>query len=267
MNARNAEKGQVTDSAAEVYDEYFVPALFEYWAEPLCAACGIKPGDAVLDVACGTGATTRLALDYASPGGTVTGLDINDGMLAVAKRRSPDIRWMAGPAEDLPFDDGAFDRVLCQFGLMFFEDKSAALKQMARVLRPGGSMAVSVWTPGASTSAYPRMKALVEDMFGQAAGDALRAPFSLGDKDALRDIVAIAGLANARIDTQTGQARFPSIREWMRMDARGWTLADLIDDDGFEALVAAAETELAEFADPDGRVAFPTYAHIVTWAA
>jgi SAM-dependent methyltransferase len=267
MTGKNIERGQVTASAAQVYDEFFVPALFEYWAEPLCAACGLTPGDAVLDVACGTGATTRVAQGLVAPDGTATGLDSNDGMLQVAERRNPAIRWVAGRAEELPFDDATFDRVLCQFGLMFFDQKAAALQQMARVLRPAGRMAVSVWAAADGDTAYGRLRALIEAMFGEQAGNALRAPHSLGDTAKLGGIVAAAGLQDADITTRTGQAHFASIREWVRMDARGWTLAELIDDGGFEALVAAAEAELADFSGPDGRVTFPTQAHFVIWTA
>ena len=152
-----ATAGQVSANAAEIYDEFFVPALFGAWAEPLCDAAGLVPEATVLDIACGTGATTRVAKARVGSGGSVTGLDRNAGMLAVARTRAPDIRWIDGRAEGLPFADQVFDAVLCQFGLMFFDDPSAALSEMRRVLRPDGRIAISVWDEVRNSPGYARI--------------------------------------------------------------------------------------------------------------
>ncbi len=258
-----AEAGQVSASAAEIYDTFFVPALFREWAEPLCKAADLQPGDAVLDVACGTGSTTQVALRIVGSDGSVTGLDRNDGMLKVARSRAPDIEWQSGRAEKLPFPDATFDAVLCQFGLMFFDDRSQALREMARVIRPGGKVAVSVWDSAETSPGYARMIGLFDRLFGAIAAEALRAPFVLGQKATLRALLTDAGWDDAKIVTRQGTARFQSIRDWVQTDVRGWTLADMIDDEQFETLVEAAERELAEFADPDGKVAFAAPGHII----
>lgn len=99
--------GQVTSSAAEVYEEFFVPALFDQWAGRVADAARLGPGDRVLDVACGTGVLAREALGRVQPGGSVVGLDPNEGMLTVARRKEPRIEWRRGRAEDLPFGDAA----------------------------------------------------------------------------------------------------------------------------------------------------------------
>ncbi len=266
MQSAAAEKGQVSKTAAEIYDEFFVPSLFGQWAGPLCEAAGVEPGQAVLDVACGTGATTREAATRVQPGGRVTGLDCNSGMLAVASARAPDIRWVEDRAEELPFPDDSFDAVLCQFALMFFEDRARALSEMRRVLRPGGRLALSVWDEAANSPGYDAMIALIETMFGKEAADALRAPFVLGERARLSKVLEAGGLAGAEVATKQGTARFASIREWVRMDVRGWTLAEFIDDDDFEALVKEAERTLRAYEGADGAVAFPAPAHIVTWS-
>lgn len=90
-------------SPADVYDEQFVPALFRHWGPVLCDAAAITSGQRVLDVACGTGALTVAVADRVSPGGAVLGLDANPEMLAVARRKHPDIEWHEGRAESLPF--------------------------------------------------------------------------------------------------------------------------------------------------------------------
>jgi ubiquinone/menaquinone biosynthesis C-methylase UbiE len=110
----------------------------------------------VLDVACGTGVVAREAARRVGPAGAVAGLDRNEGMLAVARRMAPGIAWRHGLAEALPFPDGAFDAVICQFGLMFFEDRGKALGEMWRALRPGGRLAVAVGMRPSVRRAMPR---------------------------------------------------------------------------------------------------------------
>lgn len=256
--------GQVTGSAAEVYDAFFVPALFDEWTGPVSEAAGLRPGDQVLDVACGTGALTRKAWARVQPGGSLTGLDINDGMLAVARRQAPEIEWHQGPAESLPYGDGIYDAVLCQFGLMFFADRVAALEEMWRVLRPGGRLCVAVWDRLDNTPGYAAVTALLQRLFSDTVADGMRAPFALGDSDLLLPLFSAAGIADAGLRTMNGTARFPSIDSWIHTDIKGWTLADMIDDAQYETLQQAAQEELADFAQDDGRVQFAAPAHIVT---
>ena len=262
----DAGTGQVTKSAAEIYDEFFVPALFGEWAPRLAAAAQLAPGQTVLDVACGTGVLTREAAARVSPGGSVTGLDRNDGMLAVAARKAPSIAWKSGRAEALPFADRSFDAVLCQFGLMFFEDRIAALKEMARVLRPGGRLAVAVWDAAERIPGYADMIALLQRLFGDRIANELRGPFILGDTGALRALFEKAGIANIEIRTIDGRARFPSLESWIHTDVKGWTLADLIDDAQYRRLQQAAQRDLAHHVQPDATVSFPAPAHIATAA-
>lgn len=170
--------GQVSSSAAEVYDNFFVPALFEQWGEHVVRLAHLQPGHSVLDVACGTGALARQAAHAVLPGGTATGLDRNDGMLAVAQRVAPGIEWRLGLAEDLPFDDNRFDAVVSQFGLMFFDDRRKAIGEMWRVLRPGGHLAVAVWDTLDHTPGYRALAALLARLFGQQVAEELEAPSS-----------------------------------------------------------------------------------------
>ncbi|GAB5470081.1 MAG: methyltransferase domain-containing protein [Rhodospirillales bacterium] len=263
-SSKDADSGQVSDSAAEIYDRFFVPALFGAWARPLCRAVDLQAGQRVLDLACGTGATTRAALAAVGPGGAVTGLDRNAGMLEVARARAPTIDWVEGRAETLPFPDAAFDAAICQFGLMFFEDRPAALREMTRVVRPGGGLALTVWDRVETSPGYARMIALLGRLFGARVAKALLAPYLLGDLADLRALQAQVGWQDARIETQDRQARFPSIRDWVTLDVRGWTLSDMIDEAQFALLVESAERELADLAGPDGAVVFPAPAHIVS---
>ncbi|MCK1637714.1 methyltransferase domain-containing protein [Bradyrhizobium sp. 157] len=122
---------QLEGSAAELYQRYLVPAITTKWAEDLVARAQPRVGDAVLDVACGTGVVARLAAHRVTAG-QVTGLDLNAGMLAVARSLPSEvspISWVEGSALNLPFRSESFDVVLCQLGLQFFPDQSKALNE------------------------------------------------------------------------------------------------------------------------------------------
>jgi ubiquinone/menaquinone biosynthesis C-methylase UbiE len=259
-----SERGQVIRSAAEVYEAFFVPALFGEWASRVADAAGVQPGQRVLDVACGTGVLARTVAARVGPNGSVIGIDLNEGMLAVARQKAPEIEWRQGRAEAPPFDSDSFDAVVSQFGLMFFEDRRAAIQEMVRVLRPGGRLAVAVWDSLEHLPGYAVMTDLVQRLFGDQVADALRAPFVLGDPQNLRSLFAEAGIPNAQITTQEGTARFPSIQSWIYTDIKGWTLADVLDDAQFDRLLKEAEQVLRRFTTAEGTVVFSAPAHIVT---
>ncbi len=249
-------------AAAEVYETFFVPALFSQWVEPVLDAAGVGFGDRVLDVGCGTGIVARGAADRTGATGEVVGLDRNEGMLTVA-RRTPGVTWRQGRAEDLPFVDGAFDRVLSQFVLMFVDDRHQTVREMARVLKPGGTVAVATWAAVGRSPGYTTMVDLLRRVVDEEAAQALLAPFCLGTEEAVADLMATA-FPEVRVTPLAGTARFDSIEAWVHTEIRGWTLADRIDETTYAHLLAEATTALAAHADADGRVTFPTPAIIAT---
>jgi len=258
------DTGQVTRSAAEVYDELFLPALFGQWAPRVAELANLKPGMRVLDVACGTGVLANAAANLVKPSGSVVGLDLNAGMLSVARRKAPHIEWREGPAEKIPFEGATFDAVVSQFGLMFFQDKELAIREILRVLKPAGHYSIAVWDSLDKTPGYAAITKLLNRLFGESAAESLRAPYSLGNTDVLASLFSRAGAPDVRIVTLEGKARYPSIRYWMQADIKGWTLADKLDDAQYELLVSEAETELAHLVAEDGKVEFSSPAHIVT---
>lgn len=256
---------QTARTPAEVYEEMFVPALFRQWGPIIAGAAGIGPGDRVLDVACGTGVLACAALDRTGPRGRVVGLDLNADMLSVARRKSTAIEWRDGRAESLPFPDGSFDAVVSQFGLMFFEDRPTALREMMRVLRPGGRMAVAVCDGLDQSPGYATLADLLQRLFGDRVADAFRAPFVLGDPERLRSICAAAGIGDATIAQHKGSVRFASIASLIATErACVWTLGGMLDDAQFAQLVAEAQPAFAPFVGADGAVLFDMPALIVT---
>jgi ubiquinone/menaquinone biosynthesis C-methylase UbiE len=137
-------------SIAESYERFLTRQLFEPWAADLVARAQLQPGAVVLDVASGTGAVARRAAGIVGPNGRVVASDLSSGMLAVAMNKplpsaSATIECQEGPATALGADDAVFDVVLCQQGLQFFPERDVALREMRRVLRPGGGLLVSTW--------------------------------------------------------------------------------------------------------------------------
>lgn len=263
IQAEQATRGMPTP--AEVYEERFVPALFEPWSRTVVRAAQVEPNQQVLDVACGTGVLARAAADRVGPGGKVTGLDPNAEMLAVARRKNTWIEWRDGRAEALPWLGETFDAVVSQFGMMFFDSPSDALREMMRVLRPGGHLAVAVCDALDQSPGYAALAALLQALFGAKVADAFRAPFVLGDPKRLRGICDQAGLADARIEQHHGTVRFDSIEDLVSAErACAWTLGGLLDDAQFARLLEGARQVLAPFAGSDGAVSFDMPALIVT---
>ena len=253
-------------AAAEAYENLHVPAIFQQWAPRVVDAGQIQAGNRVLDVACGTGILAREAVLHVGDNGVVAGLDATPGMLAVASQLAPGIEWRVGVAESLPYEPESFDAVISQFGLMFFQDRAAALSEMMRVLCPGGRTAVAVWESLENSEAYPTEVALLERLAGQAAADALRAPFVLGDKAELTRMFEEAGFASVEIATHHGTARFPSIRTMVEADLRGWlpVMGVVLAEGQIESILNEAEEALSPYVTANGTVEFDSPAHIVT---
>jgi len=253
-------------AGAEAYESLHVPALFEEWTERVLDAARVSHGQHVLDVACGTGVLARAALERVGASGSVVGVDPNLGMLAVAERLNHEIDWQAGTAEALPCEDGIFDRVVSQFGMMFFTDRVGAIREVVRVLVPGGRFAIAVWDSLENSPAYAVEVELLERMAGREAADALRAPFVLGQQDELVRLVEEGGGEGVESSTVVGRARFPSVRSMVEADLRGWlpVMGVYLEEDLILSVLTAADQELATFVLPDGRVEFDSPAHIVS---
>ncbi len=249
---------------ADLYEEFIVPTMSAQWAPRVAEAASIKHGDRVLDVGCGTGVLSREAADRVGSDGRVSGLDVNEDMLAVARRIRPDIDWHQGDAGELPFEDASFDVVVSQFVLMFVPDQMAALKEMWRVLASGGRLSVAVWwqSPG-----YPILAEIARERIGDEVAVALMDPFRLGDGDELVKLFRSSGIGTAKLHSHEGWCRFPSVDEFVRIEIKGWVEGQLeggMDEDDYNALLADARKRLAHFCTTEGEAMIPMDAHIVT---
>jgi ubiquinone/menaquinone biosynthesis C-methylase UbiE len=141
---------QLSGAAAQLYEDQKVPAMFRPLAVATLDELPVAASDVVLDVACGTGIVSRTILSRFGEGPSVTGVDLNEGMIAAARRvcerEGLPINLHRCDASATPFDDGEFTYVICQQGLQFFPDENAALSEFRRVSQPGAQLVFTVWS-------------------------------------------------------------------------------------------------------------------------
>lgn len=182
MSTTTREQWQLERASAEAYERYAVASWSGPLAARLMALAAPREGERVLDVACGTGVVARLAAAAVGARGAVAGVDLNEGMLAVAREQAPAVDWRQGDVEALPVADGAFELVACQQGLQFFGHRAGALAEMRRVLAPGGRLALSVMRPIAHNAGWGALAAALARHVGPEAGAVMRAPFPTGTR-------------------------------------------------------------------------------------
>jgi len=252
--------------SARAYEDLFIPALFGEWAPRVLKAAKVQAGDAILDVACGTGILARQAIIRTGVEGKVAGIDPGSGMIAVAGEIEDRVDWREGVAEAIPFPDESFDVVVSQFGMMFFTDRSKAIQEMHRVMTPGGRMAVLVWSGLDKNPAYAAEVELLETYAGSAAADALRAPYVLGDEQALVSLFEQSGVSSPKLSFLKGRANFPSIRTMVEADLRGWlpVMGVNLAEDTISKVLEEAETALSSYSNSKGRAVFDVSALLVT---
>lgn len=211
------------------YDRFFVPAIGAPLATDLIRLAALRPGEQVLDVACGTGVVARLASQQVGGTGTVAGLDVNPGMLAVARSATPPdmrIEWHEASAEAMPLPDASFDVVLCQMGLQFVPDKHAALREMWRVLVSGGRLILNV--PGPTPQVFTILaEALARHMSAEAAGF-VNHVFSLHDTAEIQNLIGGAGFHNVSVESDTKPLRLPAPEEFLWQYVHGTPLAGAV---------------------------------------
>lgn len=252
-------------SIPEFYDRCLGPFLFEPYAADLAArAAALRPGR-ILETAAGTGIVTA-ALAEALPEAEIVATDLNPDMLAVASRKPGAERVAFAPADaqSLPFPDGGFDLVVCQFGAMFFPDRIAAYREARRMLRPGGAFLLNVWDRLEANPASKAVADAVAALFPDDPPSFLdRIPFGYHDQAALRADLGAARFVSVEIETVARRSR-GSAAEVAPGLCRGSPLAAEIEARAPERLGEATEAALAALVrlcgDP---IDAPMSAHVI----
>lgn len=250
-------------TAAEAYEKHIVPAFMLPLVTGVIDIAAPRPGEFVLDVACGTGLVARLAGPRVAPGGTVSNLDFDPAMIEVARglvECPPGVKmtWHCASALSMPFDDGAFDLVFCLNGLQFLPDYAAGLAEMRRVMKPGARLVVTVLSAVDRCRGHALLLRGLERR-GMDPTPMLKA-FALGDAVKLEALAGNAGFHGARVHVVRDRVRFPSARHFVDALAAGavatrHVLARLSDDQRAQFMREMRE-EFRQY-EEDGGVATP----------
>jgi ubiquinone/menaquinone biosynthesis C-methylase UbiE len=256
-------------SVPENYDRYMVPLIFEPYAEYIARRAASMSPSAVLETAAGTGVVTRALAPRLPPRASYVVTDLNQPMLEyAASQQAPDsrIKWRQADALTLPFENATFDLVCCQFGAMFFRDRSSAYRETRRVLKPGGHFLFSVWDR------------IEENVFADDVTNALakifpndpprflaRTPHGYHDTALIRGELEGAGFSRVIIETRAEQSRASSSRVPAVAYCQGTPLRDEIAARDPEKLEAATDYAASAIADRhgSGEVAAKIQAHVI----
>lgn len=258
--------------AAQTYENYLGVAIADPWTRLLLEYTAPRPGERVLDLACGTGSVARHVAPIVGASGKVIALDISPAMLDVARRLPPPagapIQWIEGDAVSLPFSDGAFDVVLCQQGVQFVSDRAAAVREMRRVLVRRGRAVASVWR---ALSQHPLYQALFEATARQLGVPlpTVAVSFSLWDAEELRTLLANAGFPRIEITSRSLEIHLPEPERFVQLTVLGAASSvpafARLGEVARSALVEAVSQETNRMASrysQGDKLAFPMSAHI-----
>ncbi len=263
----NAQGG----SAPASYQDFLVPGMFTPFAQRLVEAVGVAPGARVLDIACGTGVVTRIAAAAAGPSGAVTGVDLGEPMLEVARAQQPPenaapITYLQGSADALPVQDDSFDVATCHHGLQFFPERVDALRDARRALKPGGRLAVGCWQSGVGMQI---LDDALERHISQEAADMMRSPFSVSVEE-LRRLLEEAGFDDVQTSTPTLMTTFSAHEDFGPRALAAGPIQPLFaaaSDEARETLRKQVAEALQPYATPDGGVAYEMTSNVAIGVA
>jgi ubiquinone/menaquinone biosynthesis C-methylase UbiE len=243
----------------ENYERFFVTAISEPLANDLIRLAALRPGERVLDVACGTGIVARLAAQQIGSNGTVTGVDINPGMLAVARSNTPanmSIKWHEASAEDMPLPDEAFDVALCQLSLQFMTDKLAALEEMRRVLVPGGRLILNV--PGPAGKLFAVVAEAMERNISSEAAGFVNHVFSLHDTTEIQQLLSDAGFRDIALQANDKMLNLPPSTDFLWQYIHSTPLAAVVAqaDEGDLAVLEREVVNVWQEFEVDGNLRY-----------
>jgi len=253
------------------YHQYLGPIFFHEFADDLAQRVHVTSGMRALEIACGTGIVTRRLADRLRGRGTIVATDLNEAMIAHGRAQMPagneHVEWQPADAMKLPFPDTSFDVVVCQFGLMFFPDKAASIREVFRVLKPGGHYLFSVWDAMARNPLARIAHETVGRFFPADPPSFYSVPFSLHDPEPIRKMLAEAGFGQIEVTSLEKSGASPSAADATTGLIEGNPILDAIMTRRPEALGdikrATAAAVAAELGDPPARIPL----HAIVWSA
>jgi SAM-dependent methyltransferase len=265
---RSNEGFQLDAAGPAAYERYLVPPFFAPCADALLATAPPRPGERVLDLACGTGIVARRAAALVGSG-RVIGVDVNPAMISFARSAPQNptgpVEWQTSDALHIPVESGTIDLACCQQGLQFFSDPRGVVRELRRVVAPGGRVLLAVWRPLEHHPVFGALSDALGRHVADEAAEMMRAPFGGPSRDQLRDWLTSGGFPVVSVRIAAHLARFPSVETFLRQETAGSPLAGLIGAAGptvLAALLADLEAALDPFVDDLG-VALPMQTWLV----
>src|SRR5262245_59135728 len=256
--------------AAELYERYPARYILGPWAPLLVDAARLAAGERVLDVACGTGVVARAAAKRVGRTGRVIGVDLNPGMIAVARSlpatSDAPIEWLERSALDLRLENASFDVVLCQQGLQFFPDKVVALKEMRRVLDPSGRLALSVWNSNRIGVYSEAVSAALARFVGHEVAERFTASRKAPASAELQRLATEAGFSAAEVSVTRISLHLPRIDEFVLHHLAATPVAadlDAVDAEVCKKIGMNVVGQLQSYADGDG-ITYPEETYVLT---
>ncbi len=268
MTDQQSSGFQVGLGVPDHYDAYVAPLMKPFIAALVAAV--VRPGQRVLDVACGTGFATLAALIVVGSSGSIAAVDINPGMIEKARSQPTphDVEWHVASALELPFEDASFDAVICQQGLQFFPSPADGLAEMHRVLRPGGSLGATVWAPIHLSPYLAAQASMMAEHCGIAPG-ILEQAIPPGGEALLHRWATEAGLPDPHIEMLHLVVEIPPLEQYIvdHLRALPWSAPFFALSPATQAAaVRAMADSLASYTQPDGSAHIPTASLLITAA-
>ena len=253
----DSQAGPAVDTtAAEAFEKYLVPTVFGPWSRALVDLADPAPGQRLLDVGCGTGAAARHAAEKLGLKGAVAAIDLNAGMIAHARNLDPDgaVDWHEGDIMNLPFEDGAFHRIVGNQVLQFLPDRPGALTEIRRVMDPDGRAVFGVYCQLELCPAHCAVANALDKHDVDPSG--IQHPYSFGDPVAVGDLMESSGFRDVSVVRRTMEARFSSPEAFVQALAAGGPSArhalEQLDETGMREVIEEVTDTLADYVDDEG---------------
>lgn len=259
-----SQQWQLAREAAERYERILVPAILGPFAQALVEWSALQPGEVVLDVGCGTGAAARFAAPRVGPSGRVIGLDVNEGMIEVASSLPPTggaaIEWLQKSVYELPLDDESVDVAVCAQTFQFLDNRPLALAQIARVLKPGGRVTLSLWSEMAESPYFHALVMAIAQHVSPDTAGGLGAAFNLSQADAIQELLHTAGFQDVTVEATVLNLPLPPLPEFLPRHVSATPMAagfNAASDAARQAVLEELTNRLAPYIQSDGSLNVP----------